>query len=375
MLVSLAFLFAGSASTYEDKGDGIALGNFYERSKDARESQYFGEYGTELADYPGETKFVPADLEFRTADSERERKGYATTLQYRNPSNSLELTAEFIKSNATLAWDERVIRQGEQGFKVNPNVQSVSNATFDERGFMTSGTIHQNERSNAATRIRSTETDVEDSSLHLTYHINDDLRLDLDYQHVNSTFYVRDYTVNSGFINNDFTFSTLGDTPTVDYIGENLTTPSVPGEAGSAGQYAEVYLKSAMDKADDVDAESDSFAADLEYQIDSDWISSVKAGAYISTKKQVKRDSTWNWGEAANGTWQAYANGGQATAYQGTEENPGDPERYEIFTFNASDFHGGGVLQGDQSFLFPTLASVHDFNNTFAAGNTNMTQF
>ncbi len=359
-------LLAGSSSEYKDKGDGVALGNYYERSATAREMPQFGDWGTELENYSGQTKYVPNDVTIRTADSQRERTGLASTLQYRSPDNSLEITAEYLKSNATLSWDERVVQQGEQGFNVNPTQNDVINATFDDNGFMTAGTLAMKNRSIAQSRWRYTDTDVEDTSLHLTYHATDMLSFDFDIQHVESTFEVNDYTISSSFANNDASFTTHGDSPTVDFIGENLTTPLPPIDGA-----AEVYIASAMDKEDYVDAESNSFAADLEYQIEGDWFTSIQAGAYISTKEQTKKDSSWNWGEAANGDWQSYADGGQHTAYQGTDAQPGQPDLYEQFTFNANDFHGGGVLSRDQSFLFPTLASLHDWKNHHSQGLTN----
>ncbi|MBU2178927.1 MAG: TonB-dependent receptor plug domain-containing protein, partial [Gammaproteobacteria bacterium] len=98
-------LLAASSSNYKDRGDGVALGNYYERSATAREMPQFGNYGTELPNYKGQTKFVPADASIRSSESERDRRGLASSLQFRNTDNTLEIVAEFISSKAGLSWD------------------------------------------------------------------------------------------------------------------------------------------------------------------------------------------------------------------------------------------------------------------------------
>ena len=145
-------LIAASSSDYKDRGDGVALGNYYERSATAREMPQFGNFGTELPNYKGQTKYVPADASIRSADSERKRRGLASSLQFRNTDRTLEIVAEYIRSKAGLSWDERVIQQGEQGFNVSPNQVQVANATFDNKNFMTAGTLLMNNRSLAQTR-------------------------------------------------------------------------------------------------------------------------------------------------------------------------------------------------------------------------------
>ena len=360
----IGFLLSGSTSEYKDRGDGVALGNYYERSSTAREMPQFGNFGTELPNFAGQTKYVPADASIRTSDSDRDRQGLASSLQFRNSNNTFELVAEYIRSDAGLSWDERVIQQGEQGFNVSPNQNQVSNATFDDRGFMTSGTLLMNNRSIAQTRWREIAQLVEDSSLHLTFSPTDKLKIELDYQRISSEYDVVDYTINNSFENNDLTFDIRGDKPMVDFIGKNLTNPLAPAPS------SEMFLASAMDKEDDTDAEADSFAADLTYQLDHQWLTSLQVGAYASTKDQIKRDSTWNWGEMANGTWQSYADGGKRTAYTGTTAVPGHPELYELFTFNGSNFHGGSVLNRDQSILFARVADLRDWQDFHRSNKT-----
>lgn len=350
----IGLLISGSRAEYEDRGDGVALDNYYERSATADEMPQFGPWGTELADYPGQTRYVPAGAAIRTSDSERRRSGLTTSIQWLSPNEQLEVSAEYINSNAQLSWDERVIQYGEQGFNVNPNNNDVSSiiapTSFDSEGFMNSGALLMGSSSLAQSRWRETETDIEDISLHLTYRPTDALTLDLDVQRIDSKFEGTDFTLNNRFANDNTYFSTAGNRLTVEHLGNNLTSPATPEE---------MYINSAMDKEDDYDAESTSYAFDIEYSFDSSVITSIKVGAYHSNKESVIRDSDWNWGEVSV-AWLPYGGGGF------TSNAIDHPELYEGVHFDSSDFHGGGVLPKDLNILFPKMSNVHNWQTHHA---------
>lgn len=345
------FLISGSHSEYEDRGDGVALYNFYERSATANEMPQFGQSGTELNGYPGQTLYVPAGVSIRTSDSERERTGLTTSAQWLSPNEQLEITAEYIKSNAQLSWDERVLQYGEQGFNVDPNNIDVSDASFDAKGFMTSGTLLMANSSVAQSHWRESENDIEDISLHATYRPSSNLSLDFDVQRIDSTSKTLDYTISNRFSNDDTYFNTAGDRLSANYLGDNLTSPVT---------HEEMFIDSAMDKEDDYDADATSYAFDIEYTFDEGWLTSLKAGAYHSNKEKIIRDSSWNWG-AVSVNWLPYSGGGYSS-------NVLDhPELYEKVNFSSSDFHGGGVLPNDINVLFPNMSDVHNWQNYHAS--------
>ncbi len=344
---TFGFLIGGAKSEFADRGDGVAIDNFYERSATAAEMPQFGLNGTELTGYAGQTLYVPAGVALRRSDSERDRTGLVSSAQWKNNDDTVEVTLEFIKSNAQLSWDERTVQYGEQGFNVDPANAQVSDAAFDSNGIMASGSLLQGARSVTQTRWRDTETDVEDTSLHLKYRPTDALKLDFDVQKIKSDFKAVDYTISSAFSEDNVYLNTTGDVPTINYVGNNLTSPLTREE---------IFINSAMDKEDDHDAESTSYAFDFEYETESDWLYSVKGGAYFSEKKQTIRDSLWNWGEVAY-SWDTFANGGF------TSNALDNPELYEEFAFNATDFHGGGVLPANNTFLFPRLENVHNWQD------------
>lgn len=361
-LGKFGFLIGGTDSQYKDRGDGIGVESFYERSTIAAETEFFGDQGTAIPGREAETLYTPPGVAIRRADSDRTRTGIVSSLQWTNPSETVEITAEYINSDASRVWDERVVQYAEQGFRVNPNVIGVIEGEFDADGFMTQGEVNT-DWLYVATRWNQIKTQIEDTSLHLKYTPSADLQLDFDYQHIDSTNSVKDWTYSSIInptmaswyaadgitdrpaerINNtSVAFDLTGDVPTgINYTGD-VANPMYPEQA---------YLRSKMDHEEDNEGDSDSFAFDLQYHIDDSWITSVKTGAYASKKTQLSRNSAWNWGEVS-GAW-------AANPYESSYLK--HPELFESFTYEANDFFGGGALNGDQTFLFPKTSNVHNF--------------
>ncbi len=348
-------------SEFKDRGDGVGIDSFYERSLTARETEHFGENGTAIPGMEDQVLFTPASVAIRTADSDRERDGIVASFQWANPSDTVELTLDYIGSDASMDWDERVVQYAEQGFKVNPNNIQVVGGEFDQDGFMTSGEV-RTEFLYVASRANQKETEIDDISLHLKYTPTDNLTIDFDYQRIDSTNSIKDYTYSSQqkptdaawFTNDGITdrpeqqiwntgveFDLNGSVPhNINYTGDNAN-PQFPEQA---------FIRSRMDKEEDNEADSNAFAIDLKYTIDDGWISAVKAGVYSSEKEQLSRDSLWNWG-AVSSKW--------GNGYAINLQN--HPEYYESYTFSQKDFFDGDVLNGDQTFWFPKMSNVHNF--------------
>lgn len=363
------FLLSASDSNYEDRGDGVGIDNYFERSATAAEIESFGDSGTALPDYPNDTLFVPASVAIRTADSTRDRTGFSSSVQWESPDETTMVTVEYIKSMAERGWNERVVQYGEQPHIYNPNSTVVVDANFDDAGFMTSGETYT-PFLNPATRINRVESDIDDVSVHLTYQPNDSLRFDADYQHISSTNKVVDRTYSTRMepsmaswyasdgitrpaervINTGVAWDLTGSLPdNINYTGDTLN-PQFPEN---------VYLKSKMDYEEDNEAESDSIALDIEYTLADGWVSKIKTGLYASHKTQIARESDWNW-QSLSSPWAA-SPFATSQLYR--------PDLFETFTFNQSDFFGGGVLNGDQSFYFPRLNDVlnyHEFGDSIS---------
>ncbi|MCH2176938.1 MAG: TonB-dependent receptor [Lentisphaeria bacterium] len=357
------FLIGGTDSTYKDRGDGIGVESYYERSSTARETEHFGAFGTAIPGMEDRTVFTPAGVAIRSSDSDRTRTGLVTSAQWENTEKNLKVMAEYIFSDAARERDERVVQYAEQGFRVNPNNIGFVNGTFDDEGFMTAGEVNTNWLTNAS-RFNKVKTRIEDYSLHVDYSPTDYLDLAFDYQHVDSSNSVVDWTYSSvmlptmaswynfdgetnrpatQIINTGVEFDLSGDLPRgIHYTGE----PANPMFNEQA------FMRSKMDHEEDNEADLDAFSFDLEYHIEDSWITSVKAGAYASKKTQLSRNSDWNWGEVGG----AWSNSFETSYLK-------HPELYESYTFKQNEFFGGGHLKSDQTFLFPRFADVHNFRN------------
>lgn len=358
----VGFLIGGTKSEYKDRGDGIGIANYYERSGTAMETEWFGKTGTAIPGRENETLFTPAGIAVRTSDADRERSGLVTSAQWRNPDETLEVTLEHVFSDSSRVWDERVVNYGEEGYLINPKNIGVVTGIFDSEGFMQGGELNTNWLNNAS-RHADSGTKINDSGLHIKYTPLENLELDFDYQHVNSANYVEDFTYTAAMyptmgawykndgvtnrpakpINNTgVEFDLSGDVPK----GINFT-----GNPSNPVFNEQSFMRSKMDHTEDNEANLDAFAFDLKYTFEDNWLSSAQAGTYSSRKEQLSHNSAYNWGEVG-GPWSNRLE----TSYLK------HPELFEAHTFKEGTFFGGGHLKGDQTFLFPRFDDVRNFN-------------
>ncbi|WNO08560.1 TonB-dependent receptor [Teredinibacter sp. KSP-S5-2] len=383
----IGFLFGATDSEFKDRGDGAGIDNYYERSAEANETDYFAPGGTEIPGYEGQKLYAPSGTTIRSSDSIRERKGIVTSLQWADPSEKVELTLEHIYSDASLEWDERVIWAGTRGYEVDPAEVIVVDSQFDSDGFMTGGELYTTWL-NAQTRWRKTDTDIKDTSLHIKIKPEDALTLDFDVQRIESKNNVVDYSlssqmrpVNSWHANGTYAptnveydrsvFNAVTST-TFQLSGSDISSIGYPDATVNPAFPEQAFIYSSMDKEENIEANSTAFTFDLTYEFEGSWFSEFKTGVYLSDKTQTAKDSDWNWGEVS-APWAGWWDPDTTDA-----DNPWGtwwelpfegsylyhPEYFEAYTFSANDFHGGGLLNGDQSFLFPRMDMVRGFSDT-----------
>jgi iron complex outermembrane receptor protein len=360
------FLISASTSEFTARGDGINLTNFYERSANQTEFPTLG--STELPGYAGQTLYMPTGPWVQTADSTRDRTGFDAALQWQNTDQTIKATAEFIRSASEESWRERVLfpTTSSQGFDADlTNAVLVGNdATFDEKGFFTSGTITYpwNVAYLASSRGDRTESIVEDASFNLVITPDDKWKIELDYQTLDTTYDRENNTINNRFAMSDVYLDLRTKVPTVKFLGTNASggvpdwcppgaTPGTTDLSDPAGA-CDYYQVSIMDTNVDAKGSMDSFTADVEYQIDSGWLKSIAGGAYFSDIDRTTQDDEYiNWG-AVSHTWGTAPTAGMA----------GNPELYETVHFGG-DFMGGKGLTGDnRAFLFPRMSNTQEKN-------------
>ena len=360
------FLISASTSEFTARGDGINLTNFYERSATQTEFPTLG--STELPGYAGKKLYMPTGPWMQTADSNRDRNGFDAALQWQNSDETIKATAEFIRSDSEESWRERVLfpTTSSQGFDADlTNAVLVgTDATFDDKGYFTSGTISYpwNVAYLASTRGDRTESIVEDASFNLLLTPDDKWKIELDYQTLDTSYERENNTINNRFAMSDVFLDLRTKIPTVKFLGTNATggvpdwcpagtNPGTTDLSDPAGA-CDYYQVSIMDTNVDAEGTMDSFTADVEYQIESGWLKSIAGGAYFSDIDRTTQDDEYiNWG-AVSHTWGTAPIAGMA----------GNPELYEGVTFG-NDFMGGKGLAGDnRTFLFPRMSNTQEKN-------------
>jgi len=416
------FLLAGSLSEFKTRGDGVGLGNFHSRgpvpysydewgtpspgvvgglythpcipgdpgwracSADQLadgagsytaedQAAYVPPYeGGPLTDQPdGVTYYTPAQIHMSTAENDRERQGFTTSLQWANADETITATLEHINSKATLEWQEHRVGQAAQGFKgfMAESHDWLDQAedgyprNFDENGFLTSGVGVNNSAEVPLlyiTRWNYNENTVEDTSFNLALTPNDRLTVGLDYQHIDSEKIVHNYSMSGQTRGGKAAVGTLlpyfldlrGDKPSIEFLSDTDFT----GWINEAAFQPEVFIGSGMQQEELNNAKGDSAKIDVEYELDG-VISAVKSGIYYSDKTLTVRDTEYAGWSPISTPWVNEQRVASAAVNR--------PELYDRIDF--SDYYGGEVLQGGlQSFLFPSIDLVKNYGQSLREG-------
>jgi iron complex outermembrane receptor protein len=388
------FLIAGSASEFKSRGDGVGVANYYSRG-----DSFIGSYDawgglngwgaipgrydasgnliTEAKESPvdgpalpgqaaGSVVYVPGQFSLRTAENDREREGLTSSLQWQNNDETVVATLEHIYSKASLEWRERVIGTQGQGFDGATRFGAIFLDTaeyplnFKDDGYLESGYIRANPELPMlnSSRWNYTENTVEDTSFNLTIKPTDRLTASFDYQHVESEQIVHNYGINArvapGSNASDAYLDLTGSIPKVTFVNDQWTTPGT--WSNWAGDNQDRYIGTAMDHEVHSNAESDSVKLDLDYELDGNVWTKVKAGFYYSDKELVTRNTEYsNWG---------FVNEGWMKDQVDKASPLTAPEAWETVSF--ADFYNGDVLQGSggTDFWFPKMELVKNFSQS-----------
>lgn len=410
------FLISGSRTEFETRGDGVGVGNYHARGTDNTPNASWDIWGTPVgpgkvegmydgpcvpnalgwmpecngipanivtadeayhspfdgAALPGQpdgsTWYAPANYHMSTAENDRRRTGFTTSLQWQNADETVVATLEHINSKASLEWREYVIASGAQGFDRGAGgavTWSADDAngypiTVDDNGFVTSGigrTTDVNFPLSLRSRWNYNENTVEDTSFNLKLKPTDSLTIALDVQHVDSEQTIHNYSMSSqvrGGVTADvapYFMDLRGDTPKFEYLSDRISNPTLAGDP-------DMFLGTGMEQETYSEAKMDAYKLDVEYEMDGVW-TAIKGGAYYSDKDLDVGDTEYsNW--VAIGTpWDAAARNNASTVNQ--------PDLFERVSF--ADYYHGDVLKGDNnSFLFPKMDMVKDWAGALRSG-------
>ena len=354
---------------------------------------------------PDTLYYIPAILSARDNLYDRERKGVSMALQWASADDRLELTTQYNRSEYDNAWEEYLVQTSPADLSFNQSIfyeitgQDANNPnqdttvpvpapgtapfTFDSQGLFQSGVITtgsgwwgadateaasfaQNESGGAlvspcydwagcspnvrgidtaaTTRSNNNHNMTQDLSVNLKWAPTDKIRGNFDLQYIDSA--VQNYDIEVSFWTYAMATADLtGEHPTFSLNPESPNVNLSPGGFSNPDNY---YIRSIMDHLEDSTGNELAFRADFEFDIDSDWMRSIKVGTRYADRDQNVNWSGYNWQNVAN-NWTS----NQAGYFNLDRHDPdtvygsgftGYPEGYYVNRSFDSGFYGGGII-------------------------------
>lgn len=242
--------------------------------------------------------YAPINAGIRSTDTDRFRRGLATSLQYRTDDSRFESTLEYVRSQSSSVWRERAFFSDDQGGS------SYTDAVFNN-GVFESGIINANQNGfGPQTRESDSRDLVEDVSLNLQFQATDRLRLSFDAQFIQAETNVEDLSVFGALQDGlEIKANANGGNPSVEFLAPASSSQTSEEYFADPTNY---FFRAAMDHLEDSDAEQKAFQFDLDYDIDNGVFRSLEAGVRFAERDQITRWSTYNWKNLSE-SW----NGGQ----------------------------------------------------------------
>ena len=250
--------------------------------------------------------YLPAGARWSELDFDRERVGGAIAFQWR-PSDRTELTLQALHSDYTMNWTEHSawFQAGAYDTAIAPG----TTATFDADGRFVSGRLVTTNAdltwvgdplladtvrilqpgaahipTGATTRMAEMHQRTTDLGLNFRFDATDKLSFSFDAQYVKAQADNHDYTVNTAVWPDALDVDLSGRLPRVSIVGTDyLTNP------------ANYYWAAGMDMAQDNVGDERSARVDMNYQIDSGWLQSLRAGVRAADRNATNKDTGYNW--------------------------------------------------------------------------------
>jgi TonB-dependent receptor len=374
-------------------------------------------------------RYIPAIVSMRDNTYDRTREGAALAFQFASPEDTILISAQYNRSDYDNAWEEYLVQTSPADLSFSQSVffevagQNVNaydnNATipipapgtapftFNDQGLFQTGVIttgtgwwgaDNNEAAGfaqngggqnmvnpcygwngcepvlrgidtaAVTRSNNNSNLTEDLALNLKWEINDRMRANFDVQYIEAE--VQNYDIEVSF----WTYavadvSLAGEHPTLE-LQNPINVNQTSGGFANANNY---YIRSIMDHVEDSEGTEIALRADLEYDLESNWLESIKVGVRHADRDQDVRWSGYNWQNVAN-NWTGnpqytYYNLDRGPDTSGATNFTGYPDNlYETRSFD-EDFYGGGLF-APYDYVFANMDFLQDqqgFANAMSA--------
>ena len=310
------------------------------RGTDVDPNQYRGFPNAAEAGF--DNVWVPNGANLTMKVDDRTRRGLATAFQWENPDDTMVATVQFMRSDATLAWNERAIKY-QSGYNQD-NIFPPDSDTFggeyefDENGIFTNGVFthvsegwrgdgdriphynanwigaeqrvrHFGTEFQTDTRYKNTRTIVDDLGLNLSWDLNPGWNVTLDLQHIEATTDDDDVALMLGtkaIQDYDLRGSnpTLGIyqpwtyyEPTLDDTGEPVFYHEWAGNENYLQDTTSYFWRSAQDHYERSEGTSDAVRLDFTNYLEGDFFTQLKFGARHAQRDQKVRSTAYNWGQ------------------------------------------------------------------------------
>jgi iron complex outermembrane receptor protein len=232
-----------------------------------------------------------------------------------------------------------------EGFGVNDQGDPMFNACYNWGAApgcvfldQASGLVPRGTGVGVGSRLNQNKNMTQDVGFNVKWEATDRLRFNFDAQYVDSEIDNYDISVEHHSFSNT-TLDATGRYPRITF-GDPTNVNQSAGGLTNPNNY---YLRSVMDHLEDSEGTQWSFRGDGEYDLNTNWLDSIKFGARYADRDQTVAWSTYNWANVAN-TWtdtaQAYWNLDSHTPSGGFAGYP--QGLYEVSEFGA-DFFGGSL--------------------------------
>ena len=321
-----------------------------------------------------DNQLVPRSMRITRKKDDREREGYAGVLQYESNDGKLNATAEFIRSESSLAWTESAVEWGDDDFNRSTKPAQGTQYEFGDdgvfqRGFITTdagwrGTDNLRQPGGQygglhplVSRARLDDSQVQDVNLNVGYIPNDSWAFNFDFQQVTAKTQIQDFQVQGATYLVSGIDLTDGSIPSIELRNPNFANGT---ESPSENYFTDPqwgYHRAAMDHVSDNDGEQNSFRFDVKHTLSDGLITSITSGARYAKREQTSRESAYNWGNLSV-PW----SGDTGTMYWF------DDERTDLPTENISfeDFGRGGILdiEGGNNIRMPALSIAENYRDS-----------
>lgn len=362
-------------SQVQSRADRLAVSNFAYRTLYSSGDVI----DTGNGETPVGTVIFPRGADMGSQVFDRKRYGYDLSFQWRSTDNSMEATAEFLRSDAREAWTEHTVNITTDVVSAQGDSRAVPGTgfTFDDNGLFDTGYITgptgwRDDQWSGDPRTPSlglqsnnTRRDVDqkfvtdDYSLNFKWFLNEEWALNFDFQHVKSTVDNLDVTLWTSTYQNALMDLNGDSLPHIEFTPPVLCTDPPSNECatyftGGHDSFVDPYnsfYRSSMDHIEQSEGTSDAFRVDVSKLFnDGGALESIEFGARYADRDQTARFSTYNWGVLS----EIWGDGGPVWLDDPVASNGGQPLMgYEPYYFdNFFDGQAYNPLAGDGRLFY-----------------------